>query len=75
METKYAVIQCSNGSFAVVSEHGSNRQAAIVAFHDRCKILWNAPDVVSATVKIVDQYLACVDGKSETITHVVEQEA
>ena len=74
---RYALVQCVNGSFSVVSEHGSNKQAAIVAFHDRCKILWNAPDVITGMVKVVDENLDCVDGKMEYITHpepVTEQD-
>ena len=65
---KYALIQCVNGNFSIVSEHGS-LQAARVAFHDRCKILWNASDVIEGFVAIVDSSLAYVDGKIEVITH------
>ena len=72
---KYALIQCVNGSFSVVSEHGTNLQAAKVAFHDRCKVLWNSADVITATVKIVDENLTCVENYVETITHpIVESE-
>ena len=66
---KYSIVQCVNGSFTVVSEHGDNKQAAIVAFHNRCMILWNAPDVITGMVKIVDEQLDTVDGKMEYITH------
>lgn len=66
---KYALIQCVNGSFSIVSEHGENLQAARVAFHDRCKILWNASDVITATVAIIDSNLTYVDGRIEVITH------
>ena len=68
---KYTLIQVSNGSFSVVSEHGTNKQAAFVAFHDRAKILWNAPDVVTATVAVVDENLDVVEGKKEYIVHEV----
>ena len=66
---KYAVIQCSNGSFSVVSEWGDNRQGAIMACHNACRSLWNAPDVVSATVKVVDSNLNTVENYEEHITH------
>ncbi len=66
---KYAVIQCSNGSFSVASEWGDNRQGAITAWHDRCKVLWNASDVVSATVKVVDSNLETVENYVEHIFH------
>ena len=71
---KYALIQCVNGNFTVVSEHGNNLQAAKVAFHDRCKILWNAPDVITGTVKIVDENLSCVENYVEMISHLVSEE-
>ncbi len=75
MNVKYALIQCSNGSFSIVSEHGENLQAARVAFHDRCKILWNAPDVIEGRVAIIDSNLSYVDGKIEEISHSTESEA
>lgn len=72
---KYALIQCVNGNFSIVSEHGDNLQAARVAFHDRCKILWNASDVIEGYVAIVNSNLTYVDGEIEVITHpVVEQD-
>lgn len=70
----YALIQCVNGNFSILSEHGSNLQAARVAFHDRCKILWNATDVIEGFVAIVDSNLTYVDGKIEHITHPAETE-
>ena len=70
----YALIQCVNGAFSIVSEHGENLQAARVAFHDRCKILWNAEDVKEGYVAIVDSKLTYVDGKIEVITHPTETE-
>ena len=73
---KYALIQCVNGSFSIVSEHGEDLQAARVAFHDRCKILWNASDVIEGYVAIIDSNLTYVDGRIEVITHeVAESEA
>lgn len=70
---KYALIQCVNGAFSVVSEHGENLQAARVAFHNRCKILWNALDVIEGYVAIIDSNLAYVDGRIEKITHEVAE--
>lgn len=68
----YAVIQCVNGVFSVVSEHGENLQQARVAFHDRCKILWNAPDVITGYVAILASDLTYVDGRIEMISPVTE---
>ena len=70
----YALIQCVNGNFSIVSEHGDNLQAARVAFHDRCKILWNASDVIEGFVAILDSNLTYVDGKIEKIEHPVEEQ-
>ena len=70
---KYALVNCVNGNFTVVSEH-NNKQAGIVAFHQRCATLWNAPDVITATLNLVDENMYVVDGRyTEVITH--EQEA
>ena len=65
----YAVITCVNGNFSVASEHGDNKKQALMAFHDRCKILWNAEDAKEAIVKLVGNDLDAVDGKLEHITH------
>lgn len=78
---KYSLIACTNGNFAVKSEHGENKQAALVAFHQLSATYWNAPDVTTAMIKVVDENLDTVDGKMEYITHepvpvasVVEEE-
>lgn len=47
----YAIIECINGHYSVRAEGIAELSAAKVQYHDRCKILWNAPDVVYATVK------------------------
>ena len=65
----YAVIQQINGSFAVHSEHGDNKQAAIVNFHNWCAALWNDDGAVDGVVKIVDSNLDTVDGYIEFISH------
>ena len=70
---KYAVINSVNGNFSIVSEHNENLQAARVAFHDRCKILWNAEDVMEGYVAIVDSTLTYVDGRIEKIEHPTEE--
>ncbi len=66
--SKFAVVEDVNGAFVVKSEH-DDPQSACVAFHDRCKILWNASDVIKATVKVFDEDLNVFEGKSEVITH------
>lgn len=78
---RYSLIAVTNGNFAVKSEHGENKQAALVAFHQLSATYWNAPDVTTAMIKVVDENLDTVDGKMEYITHdpvpvapVVEEE-
>lgn len=66
---KYAVIKVVNGNFAISTEHGTDKQAAIIAFHNLCAALWNDTSKVDATVKIVDERLDTVDGKVEFISH------
>ena len=52
MNHRYYIIQSSNGTVTIESEW-SDLTKAIVAFHDKCKILWNAPDVIEGIVQIV----------------------
>lgn len=70
--SKFAVVDNVNGAFAVRTEH-NDEQSALVSFHDRCKVLWNASDVVKASVKILDADLNVFQGKSEVITHEDEE--
>lgn len=69
---KYAVIKCSNGSFAVHTEGFTDLSKAKVSYHGLCQTLWNAPDVVTAKAMLVDEQLNCVDGCHEFISHQTE---
>lgn len=71
--SKFAVVENVNGAFAVRTEH-ADEQSALVSFHDRCKILWNASDVLMASVKILDENLNVFDSKSEVIIHTENEE-
>ena len=66
--SKFAVVDNVNGTFKVESEW-DDKQSALVAFHDRCKILWNASDVIKASVRILDDNMNVYDAKIEDITH------
>lgn len=70
---KYAVIQCVNGNFSVVSEW-SDLDKAKVNYHSVCTNLWNAQDVVAASVAIVDENLFALEKYKEFISHPVEGE-
>lgn len=69
MNYKYYVVQSSNGTISIVSEWDDLNKAR-VAYHDRAKVLWNAPDVIDGYVEIVySADLNVVDGYKEHITH------
>lgn len=70
---KYSVISVINGSFKIEAEFGEDLQGAIVFFLQKSATLWNAEDVKSAKIEIVDQNLNVVNGKTETIIHPVIQ--
>ena len=65
----YAIIECINGSFFVRAEGITSIESAKTQYHGRCQALWNASDVVSAYVMIVDTQLDVVEGYKEYIHH------
>ena len=70
---KFALIKCVNGNFAVATEH-ADKNAGIVAFHQTSASLWNASDVITARLSLVDENLYVVDGKyTEVIDRTVEE--
>ena len=44
-------------------------EAAKVFYYGLCQSLWNAPDVITACVMIVDENLDVVPGYKEFISH------
>ena len=66
---KYGIIKCINGNYFVHAEGITNVDNAKTTFHGLCQTLWNAPDVITAMVKIVDENLDCVEGYKEFIHH------
>lgn len=65
----YAVIKVVNGSFVVDAEGFTSIEAAKVHYHGLCQTLWNAPDVITAYVAIVDTQLDVVEFYKEYIHH------
>lgn len=65
----YALIDCVNGTYAVRAEGIQSLESAKTQYHGRCQVLWNAPDVDTAHVAIVDEQLDVVDGYKEYIHH------
>lgn len=66
---KYAIIKSINGGFSVHAEGFTELEGAKVNFHGLCQTLWNAPDVLTAEVAIVDEQLDVVEGYKEFIHH------
>ena len=71
---KYAVVKCVNGNYAIDAEDITDIASAKVSFHGLCQSLWNAPDVVTASVAIVDEKFYIVEGYQEKIVKVVPSE-
>ena len=65
---KYSIVKCINSSFSIDSEW-SELMKAKVQFHTVCQTLWNAPDVLTGEVMIIDEQLNCVEGYKEFIHH------
>jgi len=66
---KYAIVKVINGNYFIHAEGITNIMSAKVSFHNLCASLWNAPDVETAAVKIMDENLDCVQGYVEFIDH------
>lgn len=65
----FALIQCVNGNFKVLSEHGTNFEEARTSFYSACATLSNAPDVITSQIMVVNEYLQPVGGLSANIGH------
>ena len=52
---KYAIIKCINGNYFIHAEGITELSQAKISFHNLCETLWNAPDVITAKVMIVDE--------------------
>lgn len=66
---KYAIIKCINGNYSVHAEGITDLGNAKTQFHGLCQTLWNAPDVLTAHVAIVNEQLDAVAGYKEYIYH------
>lgn len=71
---KYAIVKCINENFSVHAEGFTNLSNAKVAYHGLCQTLWNAPDVITASVAIVDEHFSVVEPYREYISHPVEEQ-
>ena len=66
---KYAIIKVINGNYYIHAEGITDLANAKTQFHGLCQTLWNAKDVLSAEVAIVNEQLNIVDGYKEFIHH------
>lgn len=71
MNQKFAVVSVVNGNFFIDAEKGEDLQGAFVFWANRISALWNAQDVETAVVKVVDQNFNVVDGHEEHIVHPI----
>ena len=71
---KFAVIKCVNGNFEIHAEGFTDLAKAKVSFHGLCQSLWNADDVITASVIIVNENFYEVTGYHEVIEKVVAEE-
>ena len=70
---KYAIIKVVNVNYFIHAEGIIDLPSAKTQFHGLCQSLWNASDVTTATVKIVDEQLDTVDGYKEIINKAQAQ--
>lgn len=71
---KLAIIECVNGTYVVRAEGIASVEAAKTQYHGRAQNLWNAPDVLTAYIAIVDEQLDVVEGMKEYIHHEPQPE-
>ncbi len=71
---KYAIIQVINGNYSVYAEGITEVNTAKTQFHGRCQALWNATDVLTASIIIADENLDTVEGYKEFISHPANAE-
>lgn len=64
---KYAIIKVINGNYFIHAEGITSLASAKTMFHSLCASLWNADDVLTAEVKIMDENLDCVEDYKEFI--------
>ena len=65
----YSIIECINGNYFIRYEGITDLANAKTQYHGRCQALWNAQDVESAMVVIMDENLDVVERYKEYIHH------
>ena len=72
---KYALVTCINGNYKIESEHGTDLNAAQMAWHAKCRALEGADDVVTAVCMVADENLGTVGGLYEKIDHTEQEQS
>lgn len=67
---KYAIVKVINGNYAIHAEGITELSNAKVQFHGLCQTLWNASDVITGAVMIINENLEYVEGYIEHIEHL-----
>lgn len=68
----YAIIKMINGNFFIHAEGYTTIESVKAEYHGLCRTLWSAPDVIKATVTIVDENMDIVLNCREFIYHEAE---
>lgn len=71
---KYAIVKVINGNYFIHAEGITDIANAKTQFHGLCQTLWNAPDVITGCVMIVNEQLNIVEGYRESIYHGTQEE-
>ena len=66
---KYAIVKVINGNYFIHAEGITEIANAKTQFHGLCQTLWNASDVITAYVAIVNEQLEIVEKYKEFIHH------
>ena len=64
---KYAIEAIVNGNFSIHSEHGTDKNAAIMEWHAYSRALRNDAETQEATVKVINSQGDLVEGYKEFI--------
>ena len=70
---KYAIIKVINGNYFDHAEGITVLDNAKTTYHGLCQQLWNAADVATAMVAIMDENLDVVERYKEYIHHEVSE--
>lgn len=64
---RYAILKIVNGNFLIHSEHGTDKNAAIMEWHNICRALRNDSETQKAVVKLINDESDLVEGYYEMI--------